>query len=106
MVVESPTHGRLPSFGLRLTYIVEQGSPAQPDVIRAPRYVVQYFERMVEVVLVLFSIARLDIVQCAQFGQDDREQTAALQFDKTDGRQRSTHDFVQFFDDSLAADDA
>ena len=67
--------------------------------------ILQYFEGVVEVVLMFPSVARFHDVEIGQFGQDERQQTATMQVHPPLAGVRRHHHFVQFIGDALATDD-
>ena len=67
--------------------------------------ILQHFERVVEVVFVFAPIAFFHYVERHHFGQDDLEQTAAIQVNESARRVGRQHDFVELIDDSLSGND-
>ena len=60
---------------------------------------------MVEIVFVFPPVAFLHAVESRHFGQDDFEQTAAIQIDKSTRRVGRKHDFIEFVDNAFRRDD-
>ena len=124
MVVESPAQLIVPAFALGLADVVEEGCPAQPDIglerrllgillflllvapLLGPCHVLQHLQRVVEVVLVRPAVARLHDVEGRQFGNDEAQQSAALQLKESLARILRSHDLAQLLGYALPADDA
>ena len=105
MIMESPADGRIPTFRFCFPHIVQQGSPAQPQVVGVLRHIVEHLEGMVEVILVGAPVLLFHDIQCSQFGQDDAEQSATLQIHKAARRCFRKDDLVEFVLDTLATHD-
>ena len=123
VVVESPAQLIVPALALGLADVVEEGCPAQPDIglerrllgillllllvasLFGPCHVLQHLQRVVEVVLVCPAVARLHEVEGRQFGNDEAQQSAALQLEESLARILRSHDLAQLLGYALPADD-
>ena len=105
VAVEGPAHLRVVSLGLRLTDIVQDGGPAQPQVVGTARDVVQHLERMEKIVLMGVPAPFLHPFEVVQFGKDQLQQSGEFQqFEahRGDGRK---DDLVEFGGDAFARND-
>ncbi len=105
MVMESPSGQIVPSFALRFANVVEECCPSQPEVVTLSGHVVKYFECVVEVVLVLPSVAHFHDVEGRQLRKNDLQKSTAVQVDKTFAWCASGHNLVELVSYSLTADD-
>ena len=105
VIVERPSSNVIPSFAFCLADVMEQRSPSQPQIVAAPTHIVEHFERVIKVVFMGTAVARLNDVERGKFGDDELEQSAALQIHESAAGLRCHHDFIQFICDALAADD-
>ena len=80
---------------------MQQGGPAQVEVVAQPRHVVQYLQRVVEIVLVRAAVFGFNHVQRCHFGQDEFQQAAALQFHETARGLVAHHNLVELHDDTF-----
>ena len=103
MIVEGPADSCIPTFRLGFTHIVQQGCPAQPQVVGVHSHIIQHLEGVVEVILVCTTVLLLYDIECRQFGQDDIEQTATLQIYKTTRWCLRKNNLVKLVLDTLAA---
>ena len=60
MPVEGPADTRNEFFGHRFGNVMKQGCPPQPDIIAPGCHVIEYLERMMEVILMTLSLLILD----------------------------------------------
>ena len=104
MAVESPSDVVVPSLAPRLSYIMEEGSPAEPEVIAVLAHILQNLHRMVVIVLVGFSVAGLYLIHCHQFRQDEIEQSGILQIIEAAAGMLGEHNLVHLVADTLATD--
>ena len=104
MVVERPSLRVVPPFGLRFADVVQQCRPAQPQVVALAAYVVKHFKRVVEVVFVRPAISLFNDVEGGKLRQQPRQQSAAVQVDKTLARRGGHHYLVKLFLYALSAD--
>ena len=96
----------VPSVSCAVCDVVQQGCPAQPQVVCHAGDVVHDLQRVIEIVLVAAPLDGLHALQRDEFGEDELQQSAAVQLDEAfrgDGREQ---DFVQLFGDTFARDDA
>ena len=70
MVVESPSRLGFPAFRSRFADVVEQGRPAQPQVVGHFGDVVHHFQGMVEIILVSASVAYFHSLQSHQLREN------------------------------------
>ena len=103
VIVECPTDGRLPTLRLRFADVVEQCSPTQPKVVAMLSHVVDNLKRMVEVVLVGAAVAGLHYVESREFGNDELQESAALQLHEATAGLRRAHNHVELVGNALAA---
>ena len=101
MIVESPSCHGVPAFAPGLAYIMQQGCPAKPQVIGLACHVVQYLQRVVEIVLVCTVVTAFDTSHGCKLGQNQFQQSTAFQFDKTYTGHGCKHNLVQFVHDTL-----
>ena len=51
MIMEGPSRFRLPTFSHRFSNVMQQSTPTEPKVIRHSADIVEYFQRMIEIIL-------------------------------------------------------
>src|SRR6185436_11793774 len=52
MTMECPAMSRLKSFGQRLSNVVQDGCPSQPQILRSDRHIVEHLQGVVKIVFV------------------------------------------------------
>ena len=74
MAVEGPSEARVETLGGRLADIVEDGAPAEPEVVRRATQLVEYQQGMGKVVFVADALDHLHTLQGTEFGENQREE--------------------------------
>ena len=106
VVMERPSGLVAPALRLGLAYVVQQGRPAQPQVVRLAADVVEHLKRVIEVVLMRAAVAGFNDVKIGKLGQYARQQSAAVQVDEALARRLGHHYLVKLLGYALAADNA
>ena len=105
MVVERPPQARVEAFGGWLADVVEDGAPAQPEVVCLAAELVEHNQGVREIVLVADAFLGLNAFQRTEFRENQREQAAFVQeFEANRGPGRGD-DLVELIDDALFRDD-
>ena len=99
--MEGPSRPGFPTLSDGLGNIVQQGSPAQPQVIGLFTDIVEYFEGVIEVIFMCPPVTGFHSLQCYQFRKNKFQQTGTVQFDKSFGRYRSEQNLVQFISNTF-----
>ena len=105
VVVKRPPVGIVPTLAFWFADVVHQRSPSQPQVVRAFAHIVEHLQGVVEIVFVCPSVACLHDVEGCKFGQNQLQQSAAVQVNQTLARRACHHDLVQFGLYAFSADD-
>ena len=84
---------------------MEQCGPPQPQIVRFFTNIIEYFKRVVEIVLVCPAVAGVHDVELLDFRQDQLEESTPLQIHESLAGRSRHHDFVELVGDSLTADD-
>ena len=96
VVIECPSVGRLPFLGTGLTDVMQQGGPAQPQVIAVTGYVIQHLKGMQEYILVAAAVHCLHALQCRKLREYQLQQTATVQVNESLGRYARQQKLVEF----------
>ena len=104
MIMERPSHRRLPALALRLAHVVQQSRPPEPEVVALPAYILQHLQRVVVVVLVCLAIACLYKVKLHQLRQNEVEQARLAQIVEAPAGVCGKHNLVELGLYALAAD--
>ena len=110
--VESPPRLSVEALARRLTYVVQQGGPAQPQQMipavlgghAIGAYIVDYGESMGEIVLMPLAVYRLHTLERRDFGQYAGEQPAFVHKAEGYGRPGCDEHLAQFVGDPLAGE--
>ena len=105
MSVKRPAVFALEAFGGWLCNVMKDGRPTQPKVIRDFRHIIQYFQGVVEIVLVTNSVSPLYSFECLHLREDDAQQSTLVEQFKSNRRPWAQDDLVKLGVDSLLADD-
>ena len=104
VIVERPSHGRCPFLGTCLSDIMHQSRPAKPQIVTVATQIIQYFQCMIEIVFVTSSVPHFYHIQSCQFGENQLQESTAVQIHKSTAGSGSHQYLVQLFLDTLTAD--
>ena len=103
--VKRPAVVPLEPFGSWLGDVMQNRGPTQPKVVGDFRHVIQYFQRMVEVVFVTNSVSPLHAFESLHLREYDAQQSAFVEQLESNRRPWAQDDLVQLGVDALLADD-
>ena len=101
VVIEGPSVLRLPFFGTRLAYIMQQSGPTEPELIAVAGHVVKDLKRMKEHILVTAAIDGLNALQGCEFREYEFQQSASVQINESLGGNGRQDYLVEFFGNTL-----
>ena len=105
VAMKGPARSWFPLFRRGLADVVEEGRPAEPEVVAHFSHVVEHLERMPEIVLVAAPFHRLHAFEVGQRGKDVRQQLARIEQVEAHGGLRGLHNLVEFVGDALGGED-
>ena len=104
MVTESPACQIVPSLAAWFTYVMKQGSPAQPEVRGLTANIFEHLHRMVIVVLMRATATCLHLVKFTKFGHDKLQKPCILEIIESTTGMRRKHNLVHLVGYALTAD--
>ena len=101
MAVERPADARFETLSARLAHVVQQGGPAQPELVACGGDIVKHLQRVQEIVLMAAAFDRLDALECVKRGQDIRQQAALIHQQEADRGLCGAHNLVELVGNAL-----
>ena len=106
VAVESPAGFGMVALGEGLRNVMQNGHPAQPQVVRHLCHVVEHLEGVVKIVFVPPAFHFFHAPHGLQFRQNEREQAKLRQLVEAPGGFVGANDFVELFGNALFGNDA
>ena len=78
MIMKGPSSGWIPPFTFCLTYIMQQSSPSQPQIIGMFADIIKHLQRMIEVIFMCPTILCLNNIKCNKLRKDKLQKPTTI----------------------------